>query len=174
MVGRHALASSLVAAALLAGAPTPASAQCRLCSTPTTQLQESVEGGQIQLEVEASLDFDRLILLGAGNGAATLLPSGERNATGTIATVSARAMVGSVTIRGEPGRTVRVDLPASVDLHSLSGAQIAIDEIETDLPSLPKLDSAGNLSFRFGGRLTISGEAEGEYRGDVPITVEYL
>jgi hypothetical protein len=38
---------------------------------------------------------------------------------------------------------------------------------------MARLDSAGSLSFRFGGRLTISGDAEGDYRGDVPITVEY-
>ena len=43
----------------------------------------------------------------------------------------------------------------------------------SDLPSLPRLDSAGNLSFRFGGRLRITGDADGQYRGDLPITVEY-
>lgn len=173
-MGRNALVSSILAAALLAGAPAAAPAQCRLCSTPTTERQETEAGGPIRLEVQASLDFDRLVLLGAGNGAATLLPNGERNASGSIATVSARAMVGSVTVQGEPGRAVRVELPSRVILYSLRGGQIAIEEMETDLPSLPRLDSAGNLSFRFGGRLRISGDAEGEYRGDVPITVEYL
>lgn len=174
MLGRYALARILLAAALLAGAPTPAPAQCRLCSTPTTDQQDSDDSGAIQLEVEAILDFDRLVLLGAGSGAATLLPNGERSSSGSVATLSGRAMVGSVTVRGEPGRTVRIELPARVSLHSISGGQIAIDEIGTDLPSLPRLDSAGNLSFRFGGRLTLSGEADGEYRGDVPITVEYF
>ena len=174
MVGRNALASSILAAALLAGAPDAASAQCRLCSTPTTELQKTEDGGPIRLEVQASLDFDRLVLLGSGSGAATLLPNGARSATGSIVTVSAGAMVGSVTVRGEPGRAVRVEIPSRVTLYSLGGGQIAIDEMETDLPSLPKLDSAGNLSFQFGGRLTISGDSEGEYRGDVPIAVEYL
>jgi len=174
MTGRIALASCMIAAALLAGAPAAAPAQCRLCPTPTTQAEASDESGSIQLEVQASLDFDRLVLLGGGTGEATLLPNGERSASGSVATVSARAMVGAVTVRGEPGRTVRVDMPARITLYSLGGAQIAIEELETDLPGVPKLDSAGNLSFRFGGRLTISGDAEGEYRGDVPITVEYL
>jgi len=36
------------------------------------------------------------------------------------------------------------------------------------------LDGAGNLSFRFGGRLRINGDADGGYRGDVPITVDYM
>ena len=174
MVGRHALARIILAAALLAGAPTPAPAQCRLCPDPTTQRAEADGDGAIQLEVQASLDFDRLVLLGGGNGAATLLPNGERSASGSIGAVSGRAMVGSVTISGEPGRTVRVELPDRVSLHSLSGGQIVIEQIETDLPDLPKLDPAGKLSFQFGGRLTLSGEAEGEYRGDVPITAEYF
>ena len=53
-------------------------------------------------------------------------------------------------------------------------ARIAIDSIRTDLPASPKLDSDGNLSFRFGGRLEIDGNGDGEFRGDVPITVDYL
>ena len=174
MMGRTALASSILAATLWVGTPSSAPAQCRLCSTPTTELQETDGGGPIRLEAQASLDFDRLVLLGAGQGAATLLPNGERSASGSVATLSARAMVGSVTVRGEPNRSLRVDLPSRVTLYSLGGGQIAIEEMEADLPSMPRLDSAGNLSFRFGGRLTISGDAEGEYRGDVPITVEYL
>ena len=44
----------------------------------------------------------------------------------------------------------------------------------TDLPAAPRLDSAGSLSFRFGGRLVVNGDADGQYRGDLPITVEYL
>ena len=143
MVGRNALASSILAAALLAGAPGAASAQCRLCSTPTTQLEKTEDGGPIRLEVATSLDFDRIVLLGAGSGAATLLPSGARSATGSIITVSAGAMVGSVTVRGEPGRAVRVEIPARVTLYSLSGGQIVIDEIETDLPSAASERQAG-------------------------------
>jgi hypothetical protein len=83
-------------------------------------------------------------------------------------------MVGSAVVRGEPGRAVRIVLPRRIDLHSIGGARISIDAIVSDLPSLPRLDSAGALEFRFGGRLRVSGDAEGDYRGDVPITVEYL
>jgi hypothetical protein len=175
MACRYALAGILASAALIGGASAPLRAQCRLCSTPTTtDLSQDGDAGPIQLEVETRLDFDRLVLLGAGSGSATLLPSGEAIASGSIGTVSARAMVGSVTVHGQPNRTVRVDLPPRIELYSVGGASIAIDRIETDLPGVPMLDSAGNLSFRFGGRLQITGDAEGEYRGDVPITVEYL
>lgn len=167
------LASS-IAAALLAGAPVSAPAQCRLCSTPTTQLQTGEGAGDIRLDVDATLDFDRVVLLGGGEGAAVLLASGERNATGSVATVSARAMVGSVTVHGEPNRALRVEMPGSIQLYSLSGGRISVDQLDTDLPGLPRLDSGGNLTFRFGGRVRISGDADGDYRGDVPITVEYL
>jgi Domain of unknown function (DUF4402) len=65
-------------------------------------------------------------------------------------------------------------LPDRIELYSVSGGRIAIDDLISDLPAMPKLDAAGRLSFRFGGRLKVSGDAEGQYRGDVPITVEYL
>jgi hypothetical protein len=49
-----------------------------------------------------------------------------------------------------------------------------IEDIVSDLPGSARLNASGTLTFRFGGRLRVSGDAEGEYRGDVPITVEYL
>jgi hypothetical protein len=83
-------------------------------------------------------------------------------------------MVGSAVVHGQPGRAVRIELPRRILLHSISGSQISFDDVTSDLPSVPRLDSSGTLSFRFGGRLTVTGDADGEYRGDLPITVEYL
>lgn len=176
MWGRIAfIASGIVAAVVFVAAPDSVRAQCRLCSKPTTALQQPGGGPPIQLSVEATLDFDRLVQLGDGEGSATLLPNGDRGVSGTIATLSGRAMVGAVSVHGEPSRLVRVDLPSRIELYSLSGSStIEIEDIVTDLGSMPRLDSAGNLSFRFGGRLKITGDADGGYRGDVPITVEYL
>ena len=65
-------------------------------------------------------------------------------------------------------------MPQRIVLHSVSGGEVTFDAVTSDLPSLPRLDSAGNLTFRFGGRLRISGDADGDYRGDLPITAEYL
>ena len=59
-------------------------------------------------------------------------------------------------------------------LHSLSGGEVSFDDVISDLPSLPRLDSTGNLTFRIGGRLTVSGDADGDYRGDLPINADYL
>jgi hypothetical protein len=173
MMGRNALLVLGIAAA--AGAAKPTHAQCRLCEKPTVEREGAAAEGIIALEVEAGIDFDRLILLGPGEGSATLKPDGSRQVSGRIGTISSRAMVGQARrVRGEPGRSVRVDLPRRIELHSLSGATIALEDIVSDLSAAPRLDSSGVLMFRFGGRLVITGDAEGDYRGDVPITVEYL
>ena len=172
MAGRIALLMLGIAAA--AGAATAALAQCRLCEQPVTERAGASGAGAISLRVEAGIDFDRVVLLGPGNGSATLMPDGSRQVSGTISSISSRAMVGQARVKGEAGRLVRIDLPSRIEMHSLGGGRIILDEIVSDLPSAPKLDSSGSLMFRFGGRLTISGEAQGDYRGDVPITVEYL
>jgi hypothetical protein len=161
------------AAALLAAVPT-ARAQCRLCEAPATGPKSDPDSPPMELEVQAILDFDRIVVLGGGEGTATLRPDGTRHVTGSVEAISGRAMVGEARVRGEPGRTVRVDMPSRIELHSVSGATISIDEIVTDLPPMPRLDSSGGLSFRFGGRLRLSGNSDGDFRGDLPITVEYL
>ena len=168
----------LVMLALVASpvaAPSAAAAQCRLCTNPSSGIESDSDGATpIRLEVEASLNFDRLVLTGIDGGTASLAPDGSRSVSGAVAELSSRAMVGSAVIRGEPGRMVRVSLPARIDMYGLNGNRISIDGIESDLPASARLDSSGSLSFRFGGRLQIIGDADGDYRGDVPITVEYL
>ena len=166
--------TALAIAGGVAAAPATGAAQCRLCDSPTTEREAESTSGSVRLEVETSLDFDRLVLIGPGEGSATLRPDGSQSVEGTISAISGRAMVGRAVVRGEPGRAVRIDLPARIELHSIGGGRIAIDGIISDLPGSPQLDSNGNLSFRFGGRLRVIGDAEGDYRGDVPITVEYL
>lgn len=167
----HAL--TLAALAASAVGASPAGGQCRLCDKPTTALSQAPEGEALQLEIETSLDFGRLILGGSGNGAAVIRPDGSSVAQGSLTNVSARAMVGTAVIRGTAGRAVRVELPHRIDLYSVSGGRIRVDDVVSDLPSMPRLDSAGNLSFRFGGRISVSGDSEGDYRGELPITVEY-
>jgi len=164
----------MLAALMTAASPVPAVAQCRLCEKPVTTREAQGEDAAISLDIETRLDFDRLILLGQGEGTATLLPNGTRTVSGAISEMSGRAMVGSAVVRGEPGRTVRVDLPNRIDLYSLSGGRISLEDVVSDLSAAPRLDGSGSLSFRFGGRLRISGDADGDYRGDVPITVEYM
>jgi hypothetical protein len=151
----------------------PAHGQCRLCERPTTALSQGANDDGLQLEVETDLNFDRLILAGQGQGAAVIRPDGSTAAEGDLARVGPRAMVGTAVVHGQAGRAVRVQLPRKIELYSLGGGRIAVDDVVSDLPSLPRLDSAGNLTFRFGGRVTVTGDSEGDYRGDMPITVEY-
>lgn len=173
MTARLALYALGLAAAAGFAAAVPARAQCRLCEVPTTEAEPAGGAGAVSIEVEAGLDFDRLVLLGPAGGSATLRPDGSRQVSGAVEAIGGRAMVGEARVRGEPGRALRIDLPRRIELHSPSGARIIIDEIATDLPALPRLDPAGILSFRFGGRLEVAGEPEGDFRGDLPITAEY-
>jgi hypothetical protein len=163
----------LLLAATVVCAPVPAAAQCRLCDAPTTGLSQEANG-PIDLRIEASLDFNQLILLGMGEGTAEIRPDGSSQVSGTIGSISSRAMVGSATVRGEPGRLIRIDIPRALALHSISGGSVQVEDIVSDLPPSIRLDSTGLLTFRFGGRVRISGDAEGDYRGDLPITAEYL
>jgi len=174
MMARAALFVLVTLAAAMLAAPPDARAQCRLCAEPTTGPATGDGSRPAELEVQAILDFDRIVVIGTGDGTATLRPDGTRQVSGSVEAISGRAMVGEAQVRGEPGRTVRIDLPARIDLHSVNGATISIDEIMTDLPPMPRLDPAGRLSFRFGGRLRLSGSGDGDYRGELPITVEYL
>lgn len=162
-------------AVLMLAASGRAAAQCRLCDEPTSGIEvDTTATSPVQLEVEASLNFDRLVLTGPNGGTASLTPDGSRSVSGSISGLTSRAMVGSAVIRGEPGRMVRIALPSRIDMYGLGGNRISIDGIVSDLPASARLDSSGSLSFRFGGRLQILGDADGDYRGDVPITVEYL
>lgn len=167
------LAFGLAALVAIAVGAWPASGQCRLCAKPSTALSDSDDSSGLDLQIETRIDFDRLVLAGDGQGAAVLRPDGSTAAEGALATVSPRAMVGTAIVHGTPGRAVRVELPPRIDLYSTSGGRIAFDQLVSDLPTLPRLDSTGTLTFRFGGRLTITGDSEGQYRGDLPITVEY-
>lgn len=164
--------------ALLAGGfavPSAAPAQCRLCDTPTTGLDQSSGGMPIRLEVQARLNFDQVLLLDSTTtGTARIAPDGSSSTTGSIGALSGRAMVGSVIVRGEPGRLVRIGFPDAIQLYGLTGSSIRVRALTSDLPSAARLDSQGMLRFRFGGELDVSGNVEGDYRGDIPITVDYL
>lgn len=164
--------------ALLVGAfavPGAAPAQCRLCDTPTTGPDQSIASMPIRLEVQARLNFDHIVILdSASSGTARIAPDGSTSTSGSIGALSGRAMVGSVIIRGEPGRLVRIGFPDVIRLYGLTGSSIRVRALTSDLPSMARLDSHGMLRFRFGGELEVSGNVEGDFRGDIPITVDYL
>ena len=151
----------------------PAAAQCRLCTQPSIAPSEGSADDDIQLQVESNLSFDRLILSGSGLGAATIRPNGSSGAEGSVMQVGPRAMVATVLVHGDANRAVRVDLPRRIELYALGGGKIVLDDVASDVGDAPRLDAAGNLSFRIGGRLIITGNADGQFRGDLPVSVEY-
>jgi len=168
------IALLLAVTAAVAATPWSAGAQCRLCDKPTTTREDPTSSDDIRLEIETSLNFDRLILFGQGSGTAEIRPDGSTSAQGAVSDIGPRAMVGSAVVHGQAGRTIRVELPRRIDLYSVNGSRISVDDVVSDLPSIPRLDQTGTLTFRFGGRLTVTGDADGDYRGELPITVEYL
>jgi len=153
--------------------PQDVSAPCRLCESGS-EAAKGKPATPVTLDVEAKLDFDQIILASSGAGSVELGPDGARSVSGSVTAVGARAMVGEVVIRGEPGRTVRIDLPRQVELFGRNGGSIRLESIHADLPAMPRLDDNGRLSFRFGGVLRLSGDLDGEFRGDVRIDVEYF
>ena len=156
-------------------APRPLVAQCRLCSQPTT-VHADPDGTDkpLQIEIRTPLDFDRLVLTGGGGGVAVLAPDGTGHSTGSVGMLGSRAVAAEVVIRGEPGRAVRVDLPSRIELYGLKGGSVRIDTVASDLPPNPVLDGAGELHVRIGGELSVSGDIDGDFRGDVPVIVDYL
>jgi hypothetical protein len=177
MLGRYlALFSLALGGALGLAAPAmpqDVTAPCALCG-PGSGTAEDKPATAVSLSVETKLDFGQLILAGSGDGSAQLGPDGERSVSGSVTAISARAMLGEVVIRGEPGRQVRIDLPNHIELFGLNGGSIRLDSIRSDLPPMPRLDENGRLSFRFGGAVRVSGDVDGQFRGDVPIDVEYF
>ncbi len=163
------LAATLAAACAAASAP--AGAQCRLCATPSTEPGADA-ATPIRIEVQARLDFDQLVF-GGGDASVSLSPAGEAQFIGGVSGTGARAMPGSVLVRGEPGRMVRVTLPPRVTLTGEGGA-LVIEAISSDLPASPRIGDDGTLSFRFGGTLRATGNVDGAYRGDLEIVVDYL
>ncbi len=153
--------------------PQDVTAPCRLCGPEETALADK-PAVPVRLDIETRLDFDKLILVSTGDGSAELGPDGSRTVSGSVTAIGARAMVGEVVIRGEPGRLVRVQLPNRIELLGLAGGTIRLESIRSDLPPMPRLDGNGRISFRFGGILRVSGDVDGEFRGEVPIDVDYL
>ena len=80
---------------------------------------------------------------------------------------------GRARLTGEPLRPVRIELPPRVLLRSTDGAEAELTDFVTDLPPVAMLDENGTLSFAFGARIATRGARGGQFRGRIPIRVEY-
>jgi hypothetical protein len=163
-----------LAFALLA-VSSPVSAQCLLCGADGASGASAARQAEtpLRVEVETQLDFSR-VAVGAMGGAVELDPlSGARRLSGDVVDLGGFAVTGIVTVTGEPGAAVRVILPTSVDLEGDRGRSARVSGLVTNLSAAPRLGPDGRLQFRFGGRLQIAGLDDGDYRGRIPVTVEY-
>ena len=53
------------------------------------------------------------------------------------------------------------------------GAVAELTDFTTNLPADPQLDANGELEFTFGARMTVTSGRGGNYRGRIPISVDY-
>jgi len=171
MVGRFALCLLYFSAGL------PASAQakepaCLLCGENNGDTGAETEI-PLRIEVVTKLSFSRIALTGRGGALVSLDPRGASDLSGDAVPLGGYPLAGSVILSGEPGRSVRVDMPADIIMRSSNGGQIEIGDIRTTLGPAPRLDNAGRLEFSFGGRLAISGNLSGRFRGRIPVTANY-
>lgn len=164
----------LAAAAIAAATPAQAAEgeiACKLC---VEAREEARERAPIQIDVESGLSFSRMALLHKGSGAAEIDPfSGQQVTSTNLMDLGGTSFTGRARVTGEPFQPVRVDLPGSVTLRSPGGATAELTDFVTDLPDLPVLDANGNLEFTFGGQLRTMGDGTGNFRGRIPIRVDY-
>jgi len=149
----------------------PLSAQCRLCA-PESGSTKREDARPLTIDIETALDFSRAAGNGSGGSIAIDERTGVRQVAG-LTDLGGFAIKGTVRLTGEPFRHVRVSLPASARLLSPDGSSADAVDLRTDLPPDPMLDAAGELRFTFGGRLIVSGNAAGEFRGRIPFVADY-
>jgi hypothetical protein len=156
----------------------PAQGQCLLCDTSggaaSATLPVEANGERpLRVEVTANLDFARLVA-GAGGGSIAIAPGGStESGSGDVVALGGLGFSGRVRVEGTPGRAIRIDLPREIALTSATGAVARVTGITTGLPPLVRIGPDGRLEFGFGGRLELSGSADGEFRGRIPVTVSY-
>lgn len=155
----------------------PASAApCQLCGeTPATGDRPVADGAELPLRIEisAQLDFSR-IATGRGGGSVTIDPvSGQRRISGDLRDLGGMALTGEATVSGTPGRAVRVAIPPEILLDGDQGRLARVVDVTTNLGPAPRLGPDGRLRFRFGGRLAVASDDDGNYRGRIPISAEY-
>ncbi len=184
MVGKSAFLPGALALALLplGAMPAAASDPCLLCQTPGASSQRGAGPAgpgadeaavPLRIDIISALDFSRLTAGGFGGGVEMDPVTGQRRLQGGAVDLGGFAMTGEAEVRGAPGRSVRILLPDSVTLESDSGRPARVSNLATDVGLLAALGPDGRLRFRFGGRLAVSGELDGTYRGRIPISVTY-
>lgn len=161
----------LALASLLVAAPLAAQESCRLCySDPGTAPGER----PLNIEIWTDLSFAKLALTGRGGGSAEVhATGGGKRTSGELVDLGGMAITGRGRITGVPLREVRVDLPDRVEMTTPDGGHALLTGFTTDLPGRPTLNANGELEFTFGARLVVDSGRGGNFRGRIPISVDY-
>ena len=172
------LASTIPGIAITVGLliGSPAVAQCLLCSAPSqgeATASAAEDSTPLQIEVTADLDFSRIVAGGTGGSISIDAASGHSSTSGNVSALSGFGFSGHVLVTGAPGRSIRIELPDSVDLVSGQGGHARVEGIVASVPTIAQLGPDGRLEFGFGGRLQLDGSSEGDFRGRVQVTVSY-
>ena len=148
---------------------------CLLCTAPDNKTPETAEQDiPLSIDITTKLDFSRAALSGQGGGHIEVDPSnGTRRVNGGILDLGGSVRAGTAVVRGQPGRSVRIDMPTTARMTSSQGGVVEIAGLRTSLIGNSRLDQQGRLDFSFGGTLIVRGNATGTFRARIPITVQY-
>lgn len=128
----------------------------------------------LTITIESGLSVGRLGLQGRKDGDAAIDPqTGAKQVGANMVDLGGLSYQGKATITGQPLRPVRIELPPSVMLHNPTGAEAELSDFRTDLPGVAMLDASGQLQFNFGATITSKDGQGGNFRGRIPIRVEY-
>jgi hypothetical protein len=150
----------------------PASTQS-CCADPFASVGANGER-PLSITIESGLQVGRLGLTGHADGNAAIDPqTGAKQIGQNMIDLGGVTFQGKATITGQPLKPVRIDLPHTVLLHSPSGSEAELSNFRTDLPALAMLDANGVLQFNFGATISSKDGQGGDFRGRIPIRVEY-
>ncbi len=175
-----ALFISLSALPVAGAAAWPVAAQCLLCAKPTeddsvrpTVDRDRPEGAPLRIAINTRLDFSRAAIASIGQGSIVVTPNGGRMVTGSLEDLGGMGVAGTVEVWGSRNRQLTVDLPSTVELTAADGSRATVTNFQTDLKRNPKLNNDGYLKFNFGAELRVKAGQAGQFRGRIPISVEY-
>jgi hypothetical protein len=129
----------------------------------------------LSITIESGLQIGRLGLTGRADGNAAIDPqTGAKEIGPNMVDLGGVAFQGKATVTGQPLKPVRIDLPRTVTLRSPTGAEAELTDFRTDLPAVAMLDANGVLQFNFGATIRSKDSQGGDFRGRIPIRVEYF
>ena len=132
-------------------------------------------GRALSITIESGIQFSKLALRGKQDGDAAIdAQSGVLRTDTNMVSLGGMVFQGKARVTGEPLRPIRIDMPSHITLRSPDGSQAELSDFHTDLDGVALLDADGVLVFNFGATLTSKNASGGNFRGRIPIRVEYF